>query len=125
MATFYITHFAHALKLFQKRHAVSMVEMADKFMEGFEYRTKAMEWQLSVMRDRFEDFDPRLPEHYKFARKWRFVMWSLERQMRRLPVLRKMFYKRVEIEQQVDIEQQVEIGQNEDIRSDTEQIRFE
>lgn len=113
MATFYMAHYAHALKIFQKQHNVTMLEAAAKFMEGFEYRTKAMEWQLSVMRDRFEDFDPKLPENYRFVRKWRFVMWSLERQMRRLPILRRMFYKRVEIEQ------------NEDIRSDSEQIRFE
>jgi len=108
-----MAHYAHALKIFQKQHNVTMLEAAAKFMEGFEYRTKAMEWQLSVMRDRFEDFDPKLPENYRFVRKWRFVMWSLERQMRRLPILRRMFYKRVEIEQ------------NEDIRSDSEQIRFE
>ena len=113
MASFYIAHYAHALKIFQKRHNVTMTEVADKFMEGFEYRTKAMEWQLSVMRDRFEDFDPKLPEGYRFARKWRFVMWSLERQMRRLPILKRMFYKRVEIEQ------------NEDLRSDSEPVRFE
>ena len=90
-----------------------MAEVAERFMDGFEYRTHALAWQLSVMRDEFEGFRPSLPSVYDFERKWAFVMWSLERQMRRLPILRRMFYKRVEIEQ------------NEDIRSDSEQIRFE
>ena len=61
-------------------------------MDGFEYRTHAMAWQLSVMRDKFEAFLPNLPGKYAFDRKWRFVMWSLERQERRLGALREMFF---------------------------------
>jgi hypothetical protein len=37
-----------------------------------------------------------LPAKYDFDRKWRFVMWSLERQERRLPILRKMFFRHLE-----------------------------
>ena len=97
MATFYLQHYAHALKDFQRKHLVPMAELAERFMNGFEFRTHAMEWQLSVMRDKFETFAPQLPRIYDFDRKWRFVMWSLERQERRLPILRKMFFERVKV----------------------------
>ncbi len=114
LATFYLAYFAHALKIFQRRHpTVPMSDLANRFMEGFEYRTHAMEWQLSVLRDKFEEFKPNLPTGYGFDRKWRFVMWSLERQERRLPLLRKMFFKKVEIEE------------NENLRNHSESIRLE
>ena len=114
MANYYLGYFAHHLKIFQKKHGVPMDELADRFMEGFEYRTKAMEWQLTVMRDKFEDFDPHLPESYHFAKKWRFVMWSLERQMRRLPIIRKRFLIKVEA-----------VKKNEDVRNYSESVRLE
>ena len=97
IAGFYLQHYAHALKDFQRRHAVPMAELAERFMNGFEYRTHAMEWQLSVMRDKFEAFEPKLPKMYGFASKWRFAMWSLERQARRLPILRRMFFEKVKV----------------------------
>ena len=97
LASFYLTHFAHALKIYQSRHAVTMAEVAEKFMDGFEYRTHALAWQLSVMRDEFEGFRPSLPRVYDFDRKWAFVMWTLERQERRMPVLRRIFMEKVAI----------------------------
>ncbi len=97
IAAVYMTHYAHALKDFQKHHGVSMADLAERFMSGFEFRTHAMAWQLAVMRDKFEAFDPPLPKVYDFAKKWRFVMWSLERQERRLPILRKIFFSKVAV----------------------------
>lgn len=94
---FYLAHFAHALKDYQRRHKVLMNEVAERFMDGFEYRTRAMVWQLSVMRDRFEAFKPDLPSVYGFDKKWHFAMWALDRQERRLSILRKMFFQKVEI----------------------------
>jgi hypothetical protein len=95
MAIFYFTHYAHALKSYCKAHTVRMEELAESFMSGFEFRTHAMAWQLSVMRDKFEAFNPPVPSVYHFAERWKFVMWSLERQERRLPLLRKMFFEKV------------------------------
>jgi hypothetical protein len=95
LGAFYFTHFAHALKIYQKRHAVTMEEVAEHFMNGFEYRTHALAWQLSVMRDKFEGFRPGLPGCYNFDRKWAFLMWSLERQERRMPSLRRIFMEKV------------------------------
>jgi hypothetical protein len=95
LAAFYFTHFAHALKAFQKKHAVTIEEVAERFMDGFEYRTHALAWQLSVMRDKFENFKPGLPGKFDFDRKWAFVMWSLERQERRISVFRRTFMDKV------------------------------
>lgn len=92
IADFYFGHFAAALKAYQVRHpSVPMDDLASRFMDGFEFRTHAMAWQLSVMRDRFETFNPNIPPRFDFDRKWKFVMWSLERQGRRLPALRRLF----------------------------------
>ena len=102
IAGFYFTHFAHALKAFQRQHTVPMAELAERFMSGFEFRTHAMAWQLSVMRDKFESFRPPLHPRYGFDRKWRFAMWALERQERRLPLLRKMFFEKVRVEEKLD-----------------------
>ena len=103
IASFYFTHFAHALKIFQRQHTVPMADLAEWFMDGFEFRTHAMAWQLSVMRDKFEDFDPPLHPRYGFAKKWKFAMWALERQERRLPILRKMFFEKVRVEETMDV----------------------
>ncbi|MBO7720923.1 MAG: hypothetical protein J6T01_00800 [Kiritimatiellae bacterium] len=98
IAGFYFAHFAHALKAFHRAHPqTAMSDLAERFMGGFEFRTHAMEWQLSVMRDRFETFAPDLPPCYDFDRKWRFLMWALERQDRRLPILRRKFFEKVKV----------------------------
>ena len=65
----------------------------------------AMAWQLSVMRDNFEAFSPPLDSSYGFDEKWRFVMWSLERQERRLPLFRKMFFAKVAVEESAGVEE--------------------
>ena len=98
IANFYLGHFAHAIKIYQKAHPVAtMAEIAERFMGGFEFRTRAMAWQLSVMRDRFETFHPEIPSHFGFDARWKFVMWALERQERRLPNLRRLFLEKVKV----------------------------
>ena len=96
MAAFYFEAYAAALGAYAAQHpSVPRAELAGRFMDGFEFRTQALAWQLSVMRDRFESFDPEIPARYHFDAKWRFVMWSLERQERRLPILRKLFFQKL------------------------------
>jgi hypothetical protein len=90
--SFYLGHYAQALKDYCRKHpSVAAVDIAERFLGGFEFRTREMAWKLSVMRDAFEAFDPPLPPKYAFRKKWRFVMWALDRQERRLPSLRKSF----------------------------------
>ncbi len=93
---FYLSHFANALINYHRKHTVSIKELAERFMDGFEYKTHAMCWQLSVLRDRFEAFSPQLPSSYGFDKKWRFAMWALERQEKRLNILRKLFFTKLE-----------------------------
>ena len=104
IASFYLGHFAHALKAYQRNHPdVPMADLAVRFFDGFEFRTQAMCWQLSVRRDEFESFAPEIPASYGFSRKWRFVMWALERQERRLPVLKRLFFEKVKVVEDEDI----------------------
>ena len=92
LVQFYISTYAKALAAFAADHTVVPLEkLAESFFAGFEYRSRAMEWQLTVKRDGFESFDPGLPRRYGFAAKWRFVLWSLERQVRRIGLLRRAF----------------------------------
>lgn len=98
IANFYFGHFAHAVKAYQAKHpSVTMAEVAERFMGGFEFRTHSMAWQLAVMRDEFEAFDPPVPSCYAFRRKWLFAMWALERQDRRLASLRRIFFTKVRL----------------------------
>jgi len=92
IADFYFGNFAASLKDYHAMHpSVSAQDLASAFFGGFEFRTHSLCWQLSVMRDSFESFAPDMPSVYGFGEKWRFVMWSLERQERRLPALKRLF----------------------------------
>ncbi len=93
VATFYMNAYAVALKAFAAAHpVVSEIELARAFFNGFEFRSRAVAWQFTVRRDQFEDFNPHLPGRYGFLPKWRFVLWSLERQVRRMDDFRAAFF---------------------------------
>lgn len=97
IASFYLGAYARALRSFAAAHTVcSLSDLAERFMAGFEFRLRAMEWDYTVQRDEFEVFDPELLPRYGFLQKWRFALWALERHVRRLAVLRKRFFKIVE-----------------------------
>ncbi len=99
LESFYIVHYAHALKGFQKLHHVPMLDMAKRFFDGFEHRTRAMAWCLSMHRDEFESFSPDIPSHYGFDKKRSFMLWALRQQERRLKELKKLFFIRVAVEE--------------------------
>jgi hypothetical protein len=65
--------------------------LAERFFDGFEFKTREMHWNYSMRREQFDAFDPNLPKHYAFGKKWRFALWSLERQLRRIESLRAIF----------------------------------
>ena len=92
IASFYLGSYAATLRDFASRHVVVDAKtLGERFFAGFEHRTRAMEWAFTVRRDQFEGFSPHLPPRYGFHPKWHFVLWSLERQMRRIDALRKVF----------------------------------
>ena len=92
LARFYLGSYAATLREFASRHpVVEQKVLGERFFAGFEHRTRAMEWAFTVQRDQFEGFAPHLPPRYGFPAKWHFALWSLERQMRRIDALRKLF----------------------------------
>ena len=98
IANFYLGYFAHSVKAYAMRHpCATMAEVAERFMSGFEFRIRALEWQFSVLRDRFEAFRPDVPARFGFDAKWRFALWALERHERRLPRLRRLFFEKVKV----------------------------
>ena len=93
---FYISFYAKTLAAFARKHPVaSLPDLAERFFAGFEFRLRAMEWQFTVQRDWFEDFDPQLQPRFGFLPKWRFALWALERHVRRINQLRRAFFDRI------------------------------
>ena len=86
-----------------------MGELTERFFDGFECKTREMHWNYSVRREQFDAFDPQLRHTYAFVRKWRFALWSLERQLRRIESLRTHFMQHV---QQVSKTSEDEMGDN-------------
>ena len=94
---YYFGCYAKVLCRYWRKHkdAVKLDELADRFFDGFEFKTREMHWNYSVRREQFDAFDPHLRKHYAFTKKWRFALWSLERQLRRLEPLRVLFKEKV------------------------------
>jgi hypothetical protein len=94
---FYFDCYAAVLYRFWLKHkeTVELEPLAHRFFDGFEYKTRGMHWNYSVRREQFDEFDPGLRPNYEFTKKWRFVLWSLERQSRRLEPLRGVFVEKI------------------------------
>jgi hypothetical protein len=94
---FYFGCYAQVLHRYWLRHrkAVPLEPLTDRFFDGFEFKTREMHWNYSVRREQFDAFDPHLPRHYAFAKKWRFALWSLERQADLIERLRGLFADKV------------------------------
>ncbi len=97
MFGFYLGRYADVLYGFWMKHqsAVKLDDLAERFFDGFEFKTREMHWSYSVRREQFDAFDPHLRSGYAFVRKWRFALWSLERQLRRIEQLRGLFSEKV------------------------------
>ena len=92
IAAFYLAVYAKELAAFAARHPVCALEdLAERFFAGFEFRIRAMEWEFTVRRDNFDEFDPGLDGRYGFLDKWHFALWALERHVRRIDSLRERF----------------------------------
>lgn len=94
---FYFSAYAKVLWKYWSKHqaAVELDVLANRFFDGFEFKTREMSWNYSVRREQFDEFDPHLRQNFGFAKKWRFALWSLERQVRRLGQLRTLFIEKV------------------------------
>ena len=94
---FYLGAYARVLYRYWEKHreAVTLSELADRFFDGFEFKTREMHWNYSVRREQFDAFEPHLRLNYAFTKKWHFALWSLDRQLRRLEPLRELFKQKV------------------------------
>ncbi len=94
---FYFARYSDVLHRFWLKHrqAVNLDELANRFFDGFELKTREMNWSYSVRREQFNEFAPPLRANYGFEKKWLFALWSLERQVRRLAQLRVLFIDKV------------------------------
>ena len=92
MNGFYIGAFVKTLADYAAAHpSVPASDLAEGFFAGFDHRTNALAWKLTMLRDEFESFVPDVPRRYRFADKWGFVLWSLERRTRRMALIRRRF----------------------------------
>ena len=96
MENFYFTAYACALVDFRLRHEVPIRRLAECFYTAFESRTYAINWQATVIRDRFLSFDPGLPAEYRFRERLEFILWAMEGQQRRLDDFKRKFMKLTE-----------------------------
>ncbi len=94
---FYFQAYARVLYGYWLKHkeAVGLEQLAERFFDGFEMKTREMHWNYSVRREQFDAFDPQLHKSYNFTKSWHFVLWALDRQLRRIEVLRQLFAEKV------------------------------
>ena len=97
LVLFYLTAYARAFAPYCARHgSVPVAELIDRFLEGFEVRSRAMEWQLTIQDDWFAAFRPAVAPRYRFPVRWEFVQWALRRQTREFPLIRRVFAEAVQ-----------------------------
>ncbi len=94
---FYFGCYAQVLCRYWLKHreAIGLAELAERFFDGFEFKTREMHWVYSSRREQFDAFDPQLRHAYAFTKKWHFALWSLDRQLRRIEQLRALFAEKV------------------------------
>lgn len=95
--SYYLRCYAQVLFRFWLKHreAIGLDVLAERFFDGFEFKTREMHWVYSSRREQFDAFDPQLRSTYAFTKKWRFALWSLDRQLRRIEQLRGLFAENV------------------------------
>ena len=94
---FYLTKFAETLVEFSSEYIeiASLYDCTERFFTGFECKTKEMFWNYMTNRDAFDNFDPRLSANYAFRKKWKFVLWALDRQHQCMEQLHEQFRQNV------------------------------
>ncbi len=93
MFEFYLENFARTLVEFSDEYSsiTSLSECTEQFLIGFECKTKEMFWIYVTNRDGFDNFDPNLSSSYSFRKKWKFVLWALEKQHQLMEQLHEKF----------------------------------
>ena len=66
-------------------------ELCERFLAGFESRTRALLFRYRRQREELIRFSPPIPAKYRFAEKGLFVMKSLQWQAEHLDLFRELF----------------------------------
>lgn len=78
---FYIPQYARVAANYAHQHPVaSSKEIGDAFLEGFQAQTRKICWNYTSSREQFDAYEPKIYKDFHFQEKWRFALWSLERQ---------------------------------------------
>jgi len=96
MFDFYLTCYAKVLVDFWDKHCevVDLKTLAKNFFDGFAFKTHGMHQAYEMQREQFNAFDPKVRPHFEFREKWRFALWALDCQEKRLDALREMFMQK-------------------------------
>lgn len=78
----YVAAFARAIRDFNHEHAgvAPLAKLIAAFNDGFTATTRRVFWNYRNRSETFNEFDPGIRPVFKFAAKWRFALWSIERQ---------------------------------------------
>jgi hypothetical protein len=108
----YMTSFARAMVNYLAKHpSVTLLQIADRFWEGFSRTTRELHLNYTCQYDQFDQFDPGTRTIFKFKEKWSFALWALGQQFHRLPKLREMFYLRLRALLAADQAQKTQAGE--------------
>lgn len=89
----YLRTYAEALGEYWRSHseACTLAETATAFFDGFESMAMTVHWNYTSHRESFDSFEPEIREVYCFRERMRFVLWSLERMVSDIAMLRERF----------------------------------
>lgn len=91
----YMGFFSQMVFDYTEQHTViSPWDIADAFLDGFTAKTREISWNYRNRREHFDNYEPRVFGDYRFVEKWKFALWALEEQRKRLDALAELFYKK-------------------------------
>ncbi len=94
----YFDVFARVVAEYAQEHqCVSPSELRRAFLEGFDSKTHEVCWNYTSRREQFDEYSPSLFEDYHFRDRWKFALWSLLEQRRRLDDLARLFNERFDV----------------------------
>ena len=90
---FYLERYAKVLVAFWRKHrnALDFEKLVSRFLDGFEQKTREMNWAYTARNEQFNAFDPKVLPGFLFKEKWSFALWALVRQEECLDQLKVMF----------------------------------
>ena len=81
----YAAAFASVIADYAAAHpCVPRDDLLAEFLQGFNAKTYELHWNFALHREEFEGYASEAFKDYHFDERWRFALWSLERQRERL-----------------------------------------